>query len=407
MNSSYKDLKFSFGDRRLVGQQFAREHLERIVHSGRISHAYLFSGPSGIGKTAFALAFAEILNGIDNLTDLGEQAFSKKSSWFPHPDVHLFLPLPTSAVSGNNVSTELRPRLQLLSEDPYEIVNFRVRPSLTDDESSKNLRAFYPIDYFRDHIRPKAFLKPNEGQKTVIILTNIEEMRAEAANAFLKLLEEPSEELVFVLTTENMEHLLPTIISRCQHIRMSPLKTNEIEQALVEYDRVPEEQAGYLARISGGNYAMTRFFDADALKSTRKAIIEFLRNSYMQEAVEIIDTAQRWQSENNIEGQIAILNILEVFIRDIMVYRDTRERSLLTHYDQLDVIEKFCSQLSEARLEEMIEQVNLCKPMIYQNVQPKLIYTTLSLRLSNLMRGRDPAISEQDSWKHLPAFAGN
>lgn len=400
----YKDLRFSFGDQRLVGQSFAREQLERIIQSERISHSYLLSGPSGVGKTAFALAFAEILNGIDNLTNLGDQAFSRKSSWFPHPDVHVFLPMPTSVVRSKQVPQELRPRLELLSKDPYEIVNFRVRPSLTDSESSKNLRAFYPIDYFREYIRKKAYLTPNEGRKTVIILTNIEEMRDEAANAFLKLLEEPSEDLVFILTTENMEGLLPTIISRCQHIRLSPLKTREIEQALIKYDDVPEQEASYLARISGGNYAMTRFFDADALKSTREEIIEYLRNSYVQDAVAIIKTAEQWQSDNNIEGQIAVLNILEVFLRDLLVFRNTKKQSLLTNYDQLDVIQNFCDKLSDARLEEMIEEVNKCKPMIYQNVQVKLIFTTLSLRFSNLMRGKDLPISGQDSWQHLPAY---
>lgn len=400
----YKEHSFSFGDRRLVGQQLAREHLERTLHSGRISHAYLLSGPSGVGKTAFALAFAELLNGIDNLTELGSQAFSKKSSWFTHPDIHLFLPLPTSVVKRHKVAEELRPRLQLLDEDPYEIVNFRLRPSLTDDESSKNLRAFYPIKYFREEIKPKAFLKPNEGEKTVIIITDIEEMRAEAGNAFLKLLEEPSEDLVFILTTQHMEGLLPTIISRCRHIRLSPLKTREIEQALINFDGLPKDEAGYLARVSGGNYAMTRFFDVESLKSTREAIIEYLRHAYMQEAVELTRIAQDWQSKNNIEGQIAILNILEVFIRDLMVYRDTEERTLVTNSDQIDVIKDFCTKLKEARLEEMIEHVNRCRPMIYQNVQPKLIFTTLALRFSSLMRGLDPYIADEEAWKHLPAF---
>jgi DNA polymerase-3 subunit delta' len=400
--TDYNDLTFNFGDRRLVGQQFAKEQIERIVHSERISHAYLFSGPPGIGKTAFALAFAELINGIDHLTDIGNQTYSKKSSWFTHPDIHVFLPVPT----GVSVK-ELRKRLELLREDPYEIVDFSLRPSLTNEDSTKNKRAFYPIKYFREEIRPTAYLKPNEGRKTVVIMTGIENMKKEAANAFLKLLEEPSEDLMFLLTTDHTEALLPTIISRCQHIQLSPLKTREIEQALITQDDLPEEDASYLARVSGGNYAMTRFFDVDTLKKTRQEIIEYLRYAYVQDAVNITETAQDWQSGLNLEGQIAVLNVMEVFLRDLLVYRSTQKKELITNADQLEVIQKFCETLSNARLEEMIAQVNEYKPMIYRHVQAKLIFTALAFRFSSLMRDKDPVIATQDSWKHLPAFAEN
>jgi len=398
--TDYENLTFNFGDQRLVGQQFAKEQIKRIVHSGRISHSYLFSGPPGIGKTAFALAFAELINGVDHLTDLGNQAFSKKSSWFTHPDIHVFLPVPT----GVSVE-ELRNRLELLRDDPYEIVDFSLRPSLTNEDSTKNKRAFYPIKYFREEIRPTAYLKPNEGRKTVVIMTGIESMKKEAANAFLKLLEEPSEDLMFLLTTDHTEALLPTIISRCQHIQLSPLKTEQIEQALIQRDGLPEQDASYLARVSGGNYAMTRFFDVGTLKKTREEIIEYLRYAYVQDAVNITETAQDWQSGQNLEGQIAVLNVMEVFLRDLLVYRSTQKKQLITNADQLDVIQKFCKTLAEARLEEMIAQVNECKPMVYRNVQPKLIFTALALRFSRLMRDQDPEISRENSWKHLPAFS--
>lgn len=397
--TDFEDLNFSFGDRRLVGQQLAKEYLERIFQSGRISHAYLFSGPRGVGKTAFTLAFAELLNGIDHLTDLGEQRFSKKSSWFTHPDIHFFLPVPTTVTVE-----DYRQRLEMLKDDPYEIVDFSLRPSVSDENSSKNLSAFYPIDYFHREVRPKAFLKPNEGKRTVIIMTGIETMRKEAANAFLKLLEEPSEDLVFLLTTNNPEALLSTIISRCQHIQLTPLKTPEIEEALISQDGIPKEEAQYLARVSGGNYAMTRFFDIQTLKESRESIIKFLRYSYSLDAPSIIQQVQDWHSDQNKEGQIVLLNIMEVFLRDLMVYRNTQKRTLVTNVDQLEVIKKFCDSLDEARLEEMIEEVNTCKPMIYQNVQPKLVYTSLAFRFANLMRGLQPGISNDDSWKHLPAF---
>jgi DNA polymerase-3 subunit delta' len=299
---------------------------------------------------------------------------------------------------------ELGNRLGLLNEDPYELADFSHRPSLTDQESTKNKQSFYPIDFFHEEIRPKAFLKPNEGNKTVIILTEIETMRKEAANAFLKLLEEPSENIVFLLTTNSTDALLPTIISRCQQIKLNTLPTKTIKNALIEHDNVPEDDAAYLARICGGNYTMARFFDTETLKETRGEVIEYLRNAFTQDAVKLIETAKNWQNKQNINGQIATLNVLETFLRDLLIYRSTQDKSLLVNADQIETIQKFCTKLGDARLEEMIAQIEQCRTLIYQNVQPKLVFATLSLRFSNLMRDFDLPIAENESWKHLPAY---
>lgn len=391
-------MPFKFGNRRIIGQHRAKEQVERILASERVSHAYLLSGPSGVGKTAFALALAEAINGIDHLSDLGEHKQSKKSSWFTHPDIHVFIPKPTSAKTE-----ELRDRLQLLAKDPYEIISFSQRPSL-DDESSKNLQAFYPIDYFRDDIRPIAKLKPNEGNRIVIILTQVETMRKETANAFLKLLEEPSDRLMFILTTESYESLLPTITSRCQHIPLGTLKDKEVEQGLIEVDGLQPDEAAYLARVSGGNYAMTRFFDIGKLKENRDAVVEYLRMSFSQDAIGLSTLVQDWQSSNNIEGLISITNLIEMYIRDLMVYRETGNKKFITNIDQIESIQKFVKSLDDARLEEMITHLDSFRPALRQNVNPKLIFIVLSLRFSTLMRGLDPIIPEEENWKHVPAF---
>ncbi len=393
------NLKIAFGNRRIIGQRRAKNQVERILESDRVSHAYLISGPSGVGKTAFALAFAEVINGISNLTDLNEAATSKKSSWFTHPDIHVFIPKPTSV----DIS-DLRSRLELIAKDPYEIINYSQRPSIGQDQSSKNLQAFYPVDYFRDDIRPLAKLRPNEGSRVVIIMTQIETMRKETANAFLKLLEEPSDRLMFILTTENQEGLLPTITSRCQHIPLATLTPSEVEEGLIHVDGINPDDAKYLARVSGGNYANTRFFDIGRLKQTRKEIIDYLRLSYSQDAIKLSKLTQDWQSSNNIEGMIALTNLMEMYIRDIMVYKTTENPNLITNIDQLDSIKKFVGALKDAKLEDMIKHLNECRPLLRQNVSAKLIFVVLALRFSSLMRGKEPIIAHDENWKHLPAF---
>ncbi len=388
-----------FGNRRLVGQLRANEQISRILNSDRIGHAYLLSGSRGSGKTAFALALAEAVNEIDHLTSIDSANKSKYSSWFSHPDIHVFIPKPTSA----DIS-ELRERLELLSTDPYEIISFAQRPSLNKDTGSKNLQAFYPIDYFRDEIRPIARLRPNEGNRVVIILTQVETMRKETANAFLKLLEEPSDRLMFILTTSSYESLLPTITSRCQHIPLGTLTTNDVKNGLITIDGMNDEDATYLARISNGNYAATRFYDIDRLKSDRESVVNFLRFSFSQDAQELSKITQEWQSSLNIESLISLTNLMEMYLRDLMIFRATENSALITNVDQIESISKFVQALQEARLEEMIHQLDTTRPMLKQNVSPKLVFTVLGLRFSSLMRGQDPLISAEESWKHLPAF---
>jgi DNA polymerase III subunit delta' len=387
------------GGNAVVGQHKIRGEISKILESGRIAHAYLLAGPQGVGKTAVALSLAEAVNGIENLSQLGNSKFSSKSGWFTHPDIHVFFPMPRQ-----HSANERTQRLQLLAEDPYAIIDFANRPGIDADTDGKNRNAFYSADYFRETIRPSMMLKPNEGRKTVVVLLNIEKMPEKAANAFLKTLEEPGEDLMFILTTDNFNSLLPTIVSRCQILRCSGLTSEQIANGLMLHDGLSETEASYLARIAGGNYALTRFFDATTLKENRSDIVQFLRMAYTQDALGITTIATKWASKLGNEGHIGLFNMMERFLRDLAVYLASGNSELITNLDQIEVIKKFTASLKEARIYEMIDHLNRHRPMIYQNVNSRLIYTVIAIRFGWLMRGLDSPVPSTQPWNHLPAF---
>ncbi len=198
--------------------------------------------------------------------------------------------------------------------------------------------------------------------------------------------------------------LLPTIISRCQPVQLSTLKTSRIQDALIHYDGFSSDDAQYMARIASGNYVMARYFEIDTLKQMRTQMVTFLRKSYTQDAGELTKMAKDWQSQYNIERQVTLLNVLETLLSDLIIYRNTGEKSLVTNLDQIDTVIRFCDSMPDARLEDMIEQVNRCRPLLQRNVQAKLIFTALALRFSFLMRGQETAISSDQPWEHLPAY---
>jgi len=209
---------------------------------------------------------------------------------------------------------------------------------------------------------------------------------------------------MFLLTSDNVNALLPTIISRCQVVPLSPLSNEDVYNGLMDQDGLNEENARYLSRISGGNYGKTRFYDLETLKANREEIIQFLRSAYTQDAVRITQISNKWNADINLEGQLSLLNMLEAFIRDLIVFRTTKESSNVTNIDQIEVIKRFVKSLGKAKLENMIDEINEARRYLYQNVQARLIFTVLAIRYSFLMRGLDPIVSDKESWKHIPAL---
>lgn len=236
----------------VIGQEAAKQTLRKAVKSGRIPHAQLFMGKGGVGKLPLALAYAQYL-ACEHRTDedsCGVCPSCLQFSKMQHPDLHFAFPIvkPDSGSNKEVVCDDfLSTFIEKVSKNPYisfaewsKELSSNKQPSIYEKESSEILR--------------KLSLKAYSGEYKIMIIWQADRMNKDCSNKILKILEEPYDKTIFLLTTENPELLLPTIVSRTQSIWFPPLSEQELETAILQrYPEVSPEQAHDIAHVSGGS----------------------------------------------------------------------------------------------------------------------------------------------------------
>jgi DNA polymerase III subunit delta' len=197
----------------IIGHEWAIQLLSGAIAHQRIGHAYLITGPAQIGKTTLARTFAQALNcEAERVAErpCGECRACKLIAMDRHPDVRLIEPEVSS-----------RGSLSLKIETIREL------------QRGLNLAAY-------------------EGRYKVAILKRFDAANQNAANAFLKTLEEPPNNVILLLTATDADTLLDTITSRCRTVGLRPLPVSLIEQSLATRWNVPDDQAHLLAHLADG-----------------------------------------------------------------------------------------------------------------------------------------------------------
>jgi DNA polymerase-3 subunit delta' len=358
---------------RLVGQDRVRETLGRALATGRLPHALLFHGQEGTGTTAAALELAAALvaNPARPSDDRARRGL--------HPDVHLLIPHPTDAKDD-----DVAERLALLYADPYAVVDYARRPSL-DKDASTNKQVFYSIARVHEDLHRPMSLRPVEGRAKVAVVLEADAMRQEAANAFLKLLEEPPPATFFVLTTSRPDRMLPTITSRCQKVRFDGLSPSEIADALARRGAASADAAHLIARVADGSFARAlELAESDDVLATRDLAIDFFRNVY-RSPLEALDTVDEVAALSR-EGVKAFLGITLRWMRDLLLYRSIGSDAPLVNVDRLDPIEKFVRNVPSANLEAMAQRVEEAIGLVERNAHVGMTLTVLAERLHHAMR---------------------
>ncbi len=367
----------------ILNQKRVVTALERAIEHERVAHAYLFHGPDGVGKRAVALAFAQaLLCTEDASAPCGECRDCTKVQRLIHPDVRVLFPQ-HKEIEPKDVAA----RIEALAEEPYATVDFRRRPSLEDASKSSNKQVFYAIERIHEELlRPMSF-KPVEGAYKIVLLTEVDLMREKGANAFLKLLEEPPPQTVFILTTARPERLLSTIISRCQLVRFDALSAGVIQEGLRSRKGIDADQALMLARMADGSYSRALdILEREDLGATRKLILEFMRGA-VQHDIDRLDPLIEQVNRMGRDEARSLLRAMVRWVRDVILYRAAGEEAALVNVDQAERIASFCDNLPSANLDAMVRMIEEASGLVGRNVRTDLVLTVLAQKLGAAMSG--------------------
>lgn len=388
---------------RVVGQDRVVDVLRRAVAGERVAQAYLFHGPEGTGKRVAAMMLAQALECERRQPGDGDACGEcnpcRKVERVVHPDVQMHLAVPSTHQRSSDkkeptkaAHDDIAARLHLLAEEPYAEISYRRRPDLEDPEKASNLQAFYAVERMRDIMKELRYT-PVEGKHRISIFIDADTMRKEAANAFLKSLEEPTLQTTIILTTTRVDALLPTIISRCQRLRFEMLGAEEIEQALVERGVAHGTQAALVARMADGSLTgALELARSPELAARRELVLQFFRNAYSGDILqqeEVITALNRLGRE----PLVGVLHLMMSWVRDLVLAQTLGEDAPLINVDQRDAINRFVGNLPHARLGDMAAVIEHAMNLVRSNVSQQLILIVLSDALRDAMRGRDrPAL---------------
>jgi len=326
----------------LIGHDWAVAALQRDIDSERLRHAYLIAGPAGLGKRTLALAFIRALL-CEQHSGCGECRPCKRLASGNHPDVISVAPL----ISGKTIKTE----------------------KIT-------------IDRIRELIKALS-LKPAEATRHIALVTNFETANEEAANAFLKTLEEPPGDAILLLTTDQAEALLPTIRSRCELLTLRPLPAALIGEALIDRWGVPPERAQLLAHLSGGRLGW-----AVSASEAEGQTLE-RREQRLTELDQLLSSsrAKRFAyAEALAKDRDALRETLDLWLcwwRDVMLVA-AGARTTPVNSDQLPALHRAAEALGPAAAAQTVEAVQRTLALLPRNINARLAVEVLLLDLPKI-----------------------
>jgi DNA polymerase-3 subunit delta' len=306
--------------------------LQQAVEQQRLPPAYLFVGPTGVGKRTTAMTLAKALNCSVLNGDACEQcAVCQRIERQVHPDIHL-----------------VEPQGQVIK-----------------------------IDQVRQ-LREVLALQAYEGRVKVAILDGVGKLTVEAGNALLKVLEEPPVQTVFVLICQQLGNLAATVTSRAQVLRFGLMRHEQVVAVLRQHGREPDA-AERTTRLSGGRLGKALGLDLPTMLARRADALQLWTQGRAGEATGLLASAEQWAKRKS--DLDLLFEMLLSLVRDAAVSRAGAQATLLMHADLREALAPLAAGVPAATLWDVFEIVHSTQASIAHNANPQLAFEVMLLKI--------------------------
>jgi len=370
----------------IPGQKETIGKLLRSVHEERVSHAQLFSGPEGCGSMALALAYARFIS-CENRSENDSCGICKscvKYEKIIHPDLHFVFPVikgkkATDPVSDNYIE-EWR---EFVKKSPFITLN-----NWLDSIEVGNAQGMIFASEASEIIK-KLSLKTFESDFKIMIIWLPEKMHQATANKLLKMIEEPPEKTLFLLVSEEPDKVIPTILSRCQIVKIPKFRSIDIEEYLIQKIGVAAEKAVDISHVSNGN--ITRAIELCENEDSSMVNLERFKSLMRFAWKRDINAIINWSEEIATTGREAQKNFISFSLRilreNLMLSLNQKQNSLVFLSGEEAIFSgNFHPFINQNNIYPLNDEFNLVYSHIEANGNPKIIFLDLALKVTKLIR---------------------
>ena len=376
----------------IVGQEEVKHRLRQSVQEGRVAHAQLFTGISGVGKLALAIAYAQYLACPHRTANdsCGQCASCLQYQKLQHPDLHFAFPIVKS--DAGDVCDDFMDKFRSLVQERHYF-------DLDDWYRQMGVETKQGMIYEKEsaEIMRKLALKSFGNGYKVMIIWLPEKMNIACANKLLKLLEEPPVQTLFLLVSEHPEQLLSTIISRTQEIRVPRLAEDTIAQALQAYaPHLSMADAHDIAHIANGSYltALRTVNNSEEDNRFFNDFVALMRNAWLvgqKKDYSALLQLRKWSLEmsdakEGREKQKAFLQYAQRQIRENYIYNFHCEQMNYQTANERQFSSRFAPFIHDNNVEKMMNELSKAEQQIAQNGNAKIIFFDLCLQMIVLVK---------------------